>query len=108
VARAAGIDPDDRDRGARPEPLGEAAGADQLHPRQQPGVGPQLFLGQVERIGRAADQARDRHVAALVVQGRQQPAQGGERVRDRAAVHPAVHAVAQGPHFHGHVGAAAQ
>jgi hypothetical protein len=53
-------------------------------------------------------QAGDRHVAAGVVQGRQQPAQGGERVGDRAAVRPAVHAVPQRAHLHRDVGTAAQ
>ncbi len=63
-----GVDADDRDRGPRPEPLGEPAGSDQPHPVEHRRIGAQLRLGQVDRIRRAADQARHSHVPLLIVQ----------------------------------------
>ncbi len=75
-----------------PEPLGDRARADQLdpveHARRRPG----------RPRGRAPARTRATAVSPatatsprLVVQGRQQPAQRGQRVRDRAAEHAGVH-----------------
>ena len=104
-----GVDADDRDRGARPQPLGEAAGADQLHPVQQPRVGPQL----APRPGRAGPPSpRTRPATATspcsscrVASSRHSAVSASGT---GAAVHPAVHAVAERPHLHGDVGTPAQ
>ena len=94
--------------GALPEPGGQRAAADQGDAVEDARVGAELVLGQVQRVGGAAAETLHGHVALGVVAGREQVREGGQGVRRRTAVHPAVQGVPQRAHLHHDVDPAAQ
>src|SRR6266545_4334492 len=102
------VDRQHRRRRLGPDPPGEAAGPQQLDAVEQAGLGPEPLLGVVEIGGLGGHQPVDGDVALLVVQARQHPAQGRQRVRGRAAVDAGVDAVLEDPHLDHAVDQAAQ
>jgi len=62
----------------RPQPREDRAGADDLHPVQQAGLRPQPLLRIVQVGCHAGLQSRHRNTAVGVVQGGDQPDQGGD------------------------------
>ncbi len=91
-----------------PQPLGDAAAADERDAVQQAGVGAEdLDIGVGDR-GRGSVQPGDRDLARVVVQRGQQPAQRGEGVGDGAAEHSGVDGTFEDPHLDGQVDQPAQ
>ena len=68
------------------------------HPVEQPGLLAQAGLVVVEVGGHPGPQARDRDLALVVVQAREHPHQGGERVGHGPAEHAGVDAVVERGH----------
>ena len=94
-----GVDAEDRDRGARPQPLGDRALADEVHALEDAGVRAVIGFRELETLRRRGGQARDGHVAAVVVQRGEEPGERGEGVGHRPAVHAAVDRVLERPHL---------
>ena len=93
------VEPGDRQRRPGPEPLDDRPLADPLDPLVRARLGAQPLLGVLDVGRRALEQARDRHVAGVVVQARDHPAQRHDRVGHQAAPHAGVDSVAQGAHL---------
>ncbi len=73
--------------------------ADPLDARVGAGLGAEPVLGVLDVGGGAVVQARDRDVPGVVVQGRDQPAQRDQGVRDQSAPHAGVDGVGEGAHL---------
>jgi len=91
-----GVQPDHADGGLQPGTGRDRAAADQLNAVEHRGIGPNAFGGLLDCGVLATHQALDGDIAVLVVQGRQQPAQGGQGVRHHATELTGVDRVAQG------------
>ena len=102
------VDADRGDRRLGPDPRQQRAGADRRHPVEQAGLLAQPRLVVVEVGGHARLQARHRDLAVVVVQAREHPDQGGERVGHGAAEHARVDAVVERRHGDDHADHAAQ
>src|SRR5918996_3826883 len=70
------VDPQHRHGWTGPQPLGQPAVSDRLNAVEDPGLLPELGLGQVEGIGGPAAGAVDRHLPSVVMGGGGPPAQG--------------------------------
>ena len=91
-----GIDGQHGGRGFEPHPFHHGPVADLRDPLEQPGLLQQPILGVVEVGSGAGDETLDRNVPGIVVQGRQQPAQRGQRVRHHPTELPRVQPLRQG------------
>jgi hypothetical protein len=95
------VDAEHAHRGARPDPVGDGAGARQGDAVQHPGVGPEPLLVVRRTTPRpVARQALDGRVAVRVVQRVEHPDQRHQGVRGRAAELAGVQVARQGRHPH--------
>ena len=102
------VEAGDRERGLGPEPLDGRALADPVDAGDGAGLGAQPLLGVLDVRRRAGVQARDGDVAAVVVEGADQPGERHQRVGHQPAPHAGVHGVRQGADLDVHPDQAAQ